>query len=75
MTNITQLKGGLLVSNRTLRILLQVCLPRPLTSTSTLFDAGIEEQKRVVAELLQKEFNIQTGFNPARDLMRSLNDR
>lgn len=67
--SITSMEGGILVSKSTLLRLINSVVAKPLDSNSTLFDAGVEEQKRKTAEMLKQEFKIETGFNPARDMM------
>lgn len=67
-----QMDGSILVSKKTIINLLQVCRPTSLGSDATLVDLGVEEQKKKFALLLQKEFNIDLGLNPASQLMRNL---
>lgn len=68
----TSMPGGVLVTNKTIIRLLLMCAPKPLGSASTLVDVGVEQHKRDMALLLQKEFNIDLGLNNAADMIKKL---
>ena len=70
--SLTSIDGSILVSKSTILRLLNAVRHTPLSNQSTLFDAGVEEQKRQMAEILKGEFKLTSGFNPARDLRLEL---
>ena len=70
--SVTAMNGSTLVSNHTLANLIQACMPRQLDSSSTLFDVGVESNKAATARLIQKEFNLDVGLNPAAAMLRRL---
>lgn len=68
----TSLDGSILVSKKTIINLLQACRSSEITTDSTLVEFGMEEQKKKFALILQKEFNLDLGLNPASQLTREL---
>lgn len=69
---IQKMDGSILISKSTLIRVMQSLRPARLGKDSTLFECGMEEQKRQIAEQLKKEFELETGFNPANDIIRKL---
>jgi hypothetical protein len=70
--SINKLDGSILISKMTLIKILQGLRPTRLGAGATLFQCGMEEQKRLTVEHLKKELDLETGFNPADDLIKRL---
>lgn len=63
-----------MVTNKTIIRLLLQCTPKSLGSDATLVDIGVEQHKRDMAMLLQKEFNVDLGLNNAADMIKKLSN-
>jgi hypothetical protein len=70
--SVQKLDGSILISKHTLLRLIQGLRPATLGKDATLFQCGMEEQKRLTMEHLKKELQLETGFNPANDVIRQL---
>lgn len=72
MSKLQMVEGSILVSKPTLLRLVASCLPKRPTPDVTLYEVGYEQAKKEMAQLLQREFKIDIGLNPAQQLMQEL---
>lgn len=67
-----KMEGSTVISTYTLLRILQSLRPTPLSSNSTLFDAGVEEHKRHMALILKRELKISVPQTTVDDMIEAL---